>query len=219
MDASCSRKRKRPLDEDDVGDEIINVKELEDQDCDTDDDDAIIEKNIVDEAIEAQEPATHPSYGDIQLTPFNMDDELEEGEFDRAGNFVYKKKEKLDETNNDSWAESIDWSRVKDPTEKEKEKPEEPEPEAAVDPIKFYKQMLRIMKYDETVQKTIRRLGNDVPKRRPNKNKFKEPETPETIEARAKLNAMIEFAHRLLENGDVDIYQKSYEDLEEAINS
>lgn len=203
MEASCSGKRKRPLD---------------DEDGDGTSEDEKIEQPEHEIAIEAQEPATIAQYDDIQVTPFNLEDELEEGDFDKAGNFIFKSKEELDETNNDTWAESIDWSRVKDSKIEIKEPSEEPEPEPAVDPVECYKQMLRIMKSDETIQKTIRRLGNSVPKRRPNKNKSKELDTPEVIEARKKLDTMISLAHKLLENGDMDVYQKSYEDLEEAIN-
>lgn len=227
MEASCSRKRKRPCDEEDeqLDDEPID-DEFQYQSDEEELDEAVekLEEQNYDIAIKAQQPATTVKYDDIQVTPFNLEDELEEGEFDKAGNFIFKKKEDLDETNNDTWAESIDWSRVEDsttvvPEEKEERSQEADPPEKQLEPTECYKKMLRIMRSDETVQRTIRRLGNSVPKRRPNKNKFKEPETPEIAEARQKLDSMIELAHRLLENGDMDVYQKSYEDLEEAINS
>lgn len=188
------------------------------------------------EIIRSQEPATITQYDDIKITPFNLEEELEEGEFDRAGNFIFRREKEKDEEEDDNWAETIDWSgveqrereqkaevQVEQSTPKEKDNP----PEIVRDRISCYKEMLRIMKSDETVQKTIRRLGNSVPKRRPQKKSAKESshsqteagaDTSSVADARQKLDFMIELAHQRLEEGDIDIYQKSYEDLEDAIN-
>jgi CD2 antigen cytoplasmic tail-binding protein 2 len=227
--------REGPLTEPPIDNEY---EQFDDDDVDDDDDQAgpSLGREERREIEEAQERPTITEYGDIKITPFNLQEELEEGEFDKAGNFIFKKKKNDDSGSeeDDNWAESIDWADI---AKKEKEqknldaemKPEQPDvDEVGRDKISAYKEMLRLMKPDETVKRTIQRLGNDVPKRKPmNKNATKSKmdqkashndQSIDVKEARRKLDLMIELAHNLLEQGDTDIYQKSYEDLEEAIN-
>lgn len=198
-----------------------------------------LKKEEYDRILKAQEPATISQYGDIKITPFNLTEELEEGEFDKAGNFFPSKDKSGDEEENDNWADSIDWAAIeRDESKKsdDKKSPESvpkkstndqnPPDTERIDWLTSYKQMLRIMRPDETVQKTIRRLGNIVPKRRFIKSKASESKDcpmeadvlADVAEAKKKLDLMIELAHQRLEDGDTDIYQKSFEDLEEAIN-
>lgn len=188
--------------------------------------------------LKSQEPSTIDRYDDIKITPFNLEEELEEGEIDETGNYVFSKRSLEDDEENDEWAESVDWAAIE---KKEREREEATEHETSkvedtkkstsaksepviLDKLACYKQMLRVMRPDESVQKTIRRLGQDVPKRRPvSKSKTHQPmdvdeKAEEIAEAKRKLNLIIELAHQRLEEGDMDIYQKSYEQLEEAIN-
>lgn len=213
-------------------DPIENEYENLDEDDDVEDD--VATENVIKTVFKAQEPATVTRYDDIKITPFNLEEELEEGEFDKTGNFVFNRAEKSDYDKNDTWAESVDWDAVE---QKEREKAEAMEvesnegdtfqpPQEERSRSYCYKQMLRIMKSDETVQKTIKRIGNEIPKRKP-AQRFKTKANPSSeatdeakvAEARHKLDLMIELAHHLLEDGDTDIYQKTYEQLEEAINS
>lgn len=244
LGASCSsRKRKQP-DEDEVlllkggplrEQPVENEYEHLDDDDDPEDEEEIANKKRAEyeQMLRAQEPATIAQYDDIKITPFNLEDELEDGEFDKAGNFIFRREE-TDEEKNDTWAESVDWAAVEQRERERKQqqstsdKPQDSGgdlPEPVIDRIDCFKKMLRIMRPDETVQKTIRRLGNSVPKRRPMKGKDKSnakdlnPSDEATItEARRVLDLMIELAHQRLEDGDTDIYQKSFEDLEDAIN-
>lgn len=239
--SSCSAKRKQP-DDDEV---LISEPPIENEyehldDEDEDDDDceesqakkrAEYERTL--EALKSQEPATITQYDDIKITPFNVNEELEEGEFDGAGNFLFRKKSPTNDDNIDTWADSIDWRAIEKKEREEagllkadsQKEADNLEPEPVPDKISCYKHMLRIMRPDETVQKAIRRLGNNVPKRRFNKpisksNQIEGAATSDSDIAEAKrlLDLMIELTHQRLEDGDTDIYQKSYEDLEEAIN-
>lgn len=237
---SCGNKRKQ-LDEDEVLIEeplIENEYELLDNDEDDEDCEGFQERREAEykvtlEALKGQEPATIGQYDDIKITPFNVDEELEEGEFDRAGNFVFQRKSPTDDENIDTWADSIDWKAVEQKEREEADakklknqmKSNEGQPELVLDKLGCYKNMLRIMRPNETVQKTIRRLGENVPKRRFNKQKIKSSLSEKHIssdgdiaEAKRILDFMIELTHQRLEDGDTDIYQKSYEILEEAIN-
>lgn len=253
--ASSSHKRKQPDPDEILAKEgplseepIENEYEHLDDDNDVDEDtDGKVAGELAGEEYEqilkAAEPETIVHDGDIKITPFNLEEELEEGQFDRAGHYILKtRKDESDEDEEgggDNWADSVDWSAV-EKRERERNKNETPAvaqtsakhsnptgdlPATARDRISCYKNMLRIMRPDETVQRAIRRLGNSVPKRRFNKPSRKsevpkdsEDDPDQVAAAKQSLNRMIELAHHVLEDGDTDIYQKSYEDLEEAIN-
>lgn len=249
-----SSKRKQPDSDEEVLHEgeprpegpLLHEEPNEDDEYDDDDEDteedlrAETLRKLENEQLQrAQEPGNTTQYDDIKVTPFNLEEELEEGQFDEAGNFIFKKKGEgdTDEEETDTWAESVDWVAV------ERREKEQAQMSAAAqdqemaddskttvikrDKTTCYKQMLRLMKPDEVVKKTIQRLGNAIPKKKPlNKNaaKFKSQEAGMSkdsqgiAEARRKLDLMIELAHQRLEEGDIDIYQRSYEDIEEAIN-
>ncbi|KAI5722718.1 hypothetical protein M8J76_012536 [Diaphorina citri] len=58
--------------------------------------------------IEGQEDGAVGQDGDIQLTPFNMKDELEEGHFDTDGMYHWKKEKQI----KDHWLDNINWVKV-----------------------------------------------------------------------------------------------------------
>lgn len=81
-----------------------------DSDEELDDDDKVLDVRKVNDFSERKTIAFD---GDTKITPFNLDDELEEGKFDADGNFVFKK---ADDEDKDAWADSINWDQI----EKEK---------------------------------------------------------------------------------------------------
>jgi len=234
-----SRKRKKP----DEGDSLLAREELlveqpiENEYEHLEDDDDVEDEEVTSkmkteykQILTAQEPSTIKQYDDIKVTPFNLEEECEEGEFDKAGNFVFAKRSSFKKPV-DTWAESIDWAAVEKSEREQKYKKElnvehttRFEPGIAkCDKSTCYKQMLRIMRPDETVQKTIRRLGNLLPRRNLTKHGSKSNKESnlsnqsEFAEVRKSLDTMIELAHRRLEDGDMDIYQKNYDELEAAL--
>lgn len=50
--------------------------------------------------------------GEIRITPFNMQEELEEGHFDKEGMYHWKKEKDVQ----DNWLENIDWCKVNETT-------------------------------------------------------------------------------------------------------
>ncbi|KAI6660828.1 CD2 antigen cytoplasmic tail-binding protein 2 [Oopsacas minuta] len=56
----------------------------------------------------AQEKGVLHFDGDIRVTPFNMDEEMEEGRFDSEGNYYTFRDEEV----TDNWLTDIDWSNV-----------------------------------------------------------------------------------------------------------
>lgn len=52
-----------------------------------------------------QEAATLPSEGGVRITPFNLQEEMEEGHFDADGNYFLNQDAQI----RDSWLDNIDW--------------------------------------------------------------------------------------------------------------
>lgn len=55
-----------------------------------------------------QEAGIVTTEGDVQITPFNMKEEMEEGHFDSEGMYHWNKEA----TVRDNWLENIDWIKV-----------------------------------------------------------------------------------------------------------
>lgn len=231
----CVLEREGPLTEEPIENEYEHLDDEEDEN-DIDEDGALrstrLRKDEYEEILQAQEPATVAREGDVKFTPFNLTEELEEGDFDKTGNFVFKKKhDNDDEEEDDNWAETVDWTEVerKERDASTKMPVEQITDEQSTsniivqDKCTCYKQMLRIMRADETVQRTIQRLGKQIPRRRPVKKGADvsgQYSTDKSLIEKAKfeLDRMIEFADLRFREGESDIYERTYEDLEEAIN-
>lgn len=52
-----------------------------------------------------QEVATIDCDEGVPITPFNLDEEMEEGHFDSEGNYFIKKDQEI----RDNWLDNIDW--------------------------------------------------------------------------------------------------------------
>lgn len=74
---------------------------------------ASVENKIFD----GQEKATIDFDGDIKITAFNMEEEMQDGHFDKEGTFIFKKDKEMVK---DSWLDNIDWVRSRNfpPAEK-----------------------------------------------------------------------------------------------------
>lgn len=104
--------------------------------------------------------------------PFNMKEDMEEGHFDEAGNFVYDKKEDVIK---DAWLDNINWDNVKNKAGKLWEKVflkfkinflkaiEESETieNSKVDVAVVYKRLLELIHEKEDVGKALRRLNRE----------------------------------------------------------
>ena len=109
-----------------------------------------------------QEERTIDRDGDIQITPFNLKDEEEEGSFDKDGTFMWKKKGEDEAT--DSWLEGVDWGKVRERSEaeearRERDDEKEEEAEAKYDEVASYRAVLELLRPKESVAKAIQRLG------------------------------------------------------------
>ncbi|KAL1440779.1 hypothetical protein MTO96_009314 [Rhipicephalus appendiculatus] len=155
--------------------------------------------------------------GNIKITPFNMEDEMEDGHFDKDGMFIFNRdKPEI----RDNWLDNIDWVKVQ-PTKQVVEDSrgtEDSEDEESVDALALYGDMLEIMQPGETVLSCIKRLGGG--KRDSTINRWKkkkqeptEPDSTKDVAPKESLLRMTELADRLVSTGDMDIYQQTYERL------
>lgn len=55
--------------------------------------------------LSGQEDATVNYDEGVSITPFNLDEEMEEGHFDAEGNYFIKKDKEI----KDNWLDNIDW--------------------------------------------------------------------------------------------------------------
>jgi len=175
--------------------------------------------NIMDEEeMEGQEDETIRHDDGITVTPFNLNDELEEGHFDAQGNYIPKK----DEEATDQWLDSADWDNVENHFVARKKKEEEEEPEEPVRPVaKIMEDMMVIMKPGENVLKSLRRLGgNKKPvssadrwkkKKQAKSGAAEEVKDEKEVENAANLLKLTGLADELLQRGDFQIYEKTYE--------
>jgi len=68
--------------------------------------------------VEGQEGATIDFDEGVSITPFNLEEEMQEGHFDSEGNYFVKKEEQI----RDNWLDNIDWVRIKEQPFKKKKK-------------------------------------------------------------------------------------------------
>ncbi|CAF0981555.1 unnamed protein product [Didymodactylos carnosus] len=155
---------KYTLDSDEEDDEQPNGKQMNQDDLDE----------------IGQEGATIDFDEEIKITPFNIDEEMDEGHYDADGCFQWKKRDK--EEVRDAWLDNIDWSNVneykfdgKNSTKTQQSSSEQQKDEDVKlrndgdevnndDDIKFnevkvIQSMLNIMQPGESVVQAIKRLG------------------------------------------------------------
>uniref|UniRef100_V9L3Y8 CD2 antigen cytoplasmic tail-binding protein 2 n=1 Tax=Callorhinchus milii TaxID=7868 RepID=V9L3Y8_CALMI len=168
------------------------------------------------EDIEGQESATVDYEDGVQITPFNLDEEMEDGHFDSEGNYFLKKEAVI----RDSWLDNIDWVRIK-----ERPTPHNTQPEST-DPLTDQRTLLMdivgVLQPGETVAKAIRRLGGGKGVRGERRwgGKRKRRESGETGEdggedggRQTELERLTELADQMVGWGHYEIYQESYEAL------
>uniref|UniRef100_A0A4W5Q3S7 CD2 antigen cytoplasmic tail-binding protein 2 n=2 Tax=Hucho hucho TaxID=62062 RepID=A0A4W5Q3S7_9TELE len=68
--------------------------------------------------VEGQEGATIDCDEGVPITPFNLDEEMQEGHFDSEGNYYVKRDEEI----RDNWLDNIDWVKIREQPTKRKKK-------------------------------------------------------------------------------------------------
>lgn len=183
------------------------------------------EENILkEEDIEGQEDETIRDDEGIQVTPFNLKDELEEGHFDVQGNYIANKDDATDQ-----WLESADWNKAENQFQPKRKPPAQDQIEEAPvrSPFQLMQEMIVIMSPGENVLKCLRRLGgNKKPISTADRWKKKKQKVAEEVvvdpkaeEDKANLLKLTGLADELLQQGDFQVYEKTYEKLKFEIDN
>ncbi|KAI8816616.1 uncharacterized protein EV422DRAFT_280863 [Fimicolochytrium jonesii] len=160
----------------------------------------------------------------VKITPFNMDEELEEGDFDESGHYIRKKDELQ---MHDNWLQGV----TKDQIEKAKAAQEkqlaqstttsdDAELDTITDPNHLWLKAIHLMKPGENIPKALRRLaGPKTAKARWKKNAKKggegtgngdgvDPKAAENAKSVAQLTSYVD---KLMGLGVLDAYDLQYE--------
>ncbi|KAM3916718.1 CD2 antigen cytoplasmic tail-binding protein 2 [Leptodactylus fuscus] len=199
------------------------------------------------EDVEGQENATLESEGGIQITPFNLNEEMEEGHFDSEGNYFLRKEAQI----RDHWLENIDWVRIKErnapPPGSADEESDSDEGRAPMEMKNILEEILKVLQPGETVAKGIQRLGGSGARNRAGTQRVKRVQTKESRQPgdgtdvrvdeaaepsteksqdmaepekkMAPLERLISLADQMVALGVYDVYQDSYEKLAYKLRS
>lgn len=193
-------------------------------DSDEEDDEVDAEKyNIMDQdQIEGTEKATVEFDGDIKITPFNMDEELETGHFDKEGTYIFKKETDI----RDNWLDNINWAAVqKDSTSNQKSMISEEDDDSNLNSInieELYTQVIDLMQPGESIQKAIQRFGKSCQRtkkglKRKLDTKNDQDENKSNI-SKENMMKLISIADKILSSGDMSIYERKFEEIQLHLN-
>lgn len=175
-----------------------------------------------DEDIDGQEERTLDFEGETRITPFNMKEEMEEGHFDGDGFYHFKKE--TDQVK-DAWLEDIDWIKVKQREGDDKKYGSDIDSDVGSDDtfgsknkadgnIMIYTEMLEFVKEGETIAKALKRLGGNKKMSSAQKWKLKKVGSigkENGDQNMADFLRLTELANKIIETGNMDIYQETYE--------
>lgn len=175
----------------------------------------------------------------IQITPFNMKEELEEGHFDGDGHFQWKKQSEI----KDHWLDNLDWVKIQklDNDRKQKaaesgdqeqstsagggglgdsssesEDEEEAEKQKSLknfDVIAAYRRILELMKPRESIKRTLQRLGQSSAKIS-SIERFRRKKAGIVDENAKLVTELTELTNNILTKmGNMNVYEETYEEI------
>ncbi|TKR68316.1 hypothetical protein L596_024313 [Steinernema carpocapsae] len=177
--------------------------------------------------IHGQEEGTQDYEGNVKITAFNMKEDMEDGHFDSAGNFIFNKNENEIK---DGWLDNIDWTQVKRRAGKNWEKEgdqNDEEGEEAVPPSdgqlkEMYARLVSHLKPNETIMAAIKRIGaqrlsaaEERKRRWAAKKAGQDVETDQT----KLVNELSGIADALVSQGHPEAYQFKKEQIEKLIEA
>ncbi|XP_078484596.1 CD2 antigen cytoplasmic tail-binding protein 2 [Ciona intestinalis] len=218
-------------------------KEDHSLDSDEEEEEKVEYEKLTEEDIEGAEDDIDEDeeVGAARITPFNLKEEMEEGDFDTQGHYHFKKEKEI----RDNWLDNIDWVKVK-------KKPSQPEPTNNNDDddssdsdndasqfseLKLIEGIVSLLEKGETVSKGLRRLGGKNNSNKTNKSrswkreKVYDMEVEEQTEANEdksdeneklrnkKFLELTELVDQMTGAGHYDIYSDTFEKLQFRLNS
>nr|XP_023025432.1 CD2 antigen cytoplasmic tail-binding protein 2 homolog [Leptinotarsa decemlineata] len=191
---------------------------------DSDEEDEVDEDNVLNvDDIEGEEEGIARKEGEQVMTAFNMNEEMEDGHFDKEGHFIWNNEKEV----RDNWLDNIDWHKIKSSSDtKQKynvdeqdlvlESDSEPEDDN-FDEMKSYESILSYLKPKETINKAIKRLaGADMKLSSVERLKRKKAGT---LNDNKDVTNLTELANKILTKlGNMDIYQETYEGIKAKLD-
>lgn len=166
-----------------------------------------------------QEDQTQEIEGEVKITPFNMKEEMEEGNFDKDGHYIPNKKAK-DEVR-DNWLDNIDWVKIDSKTSGNAltQSDEETENLKEITPfneLSAYKEILELLLPGETILKALKRYGGS--KTLTASQRWKKKKEGKEVDASGsqqdKIDKLTGLADNILNKmGNMDIYQDTFESI------
>lgn len=201
--------------------------ESDEEDSDADND----RYNILDENdIQGEEDGVAGIEGEVKITPFNMRDEMEEGHFDGDGHFQWNKNKEV----KDHWLDNLDWVKIKesdanaykaaqkdgangDSSDSDDDDPADGKQK--FDAIDTYRRVLVFMQPGESINKTLQRLGKKIEKVS-TQERFRRKKLGIVDEHAKLVTELTELTNRILtEMGNMDVYQETYEQIQQKYSS
>ncbi|KAM6155618.1 CD2 antigen cytoplasmic tail-binding protein 2 [Rhynchocyon petersi] len=178
-----------------------------DSDEDDDDEEGSSKYDILaSEDVEGQEAATLPSEGGVRITPFNLQEEMEEGHFDAEGNYFLNRDAQI----RDSWLDNIDWVKIRErPPDQRQASDSEEDDTLGQTPMSaqaLLEGLLELLLPRETVAGALRRLGA----RGAGKGDRKGPGRPSSPQRLDRLSGL---ADQMVARGNLGVYQETRERL------
>lgn len=178
-----------------------------DSDEEDDDDEGSSKYDILaSEDVEGQEAATLPSEGGVRITPFNLQEEMEEGHFDADGNYFLNQDAQI----RDSWLDNIDWVKIKErPPDKQQVSDSEEDDNLGQTPMSvqaLLEGLLELLLPRETVAGALRRLGARGGGKGDSKSTGR-PSSPQ------RLDRLSGLADQMVARGNLGVYQETRERL------
>lgn len=190
-------------------------------DSDEEDSDDYEKDELNDSDIEGEEEGIEAIQDEVKITPFNMREELQEGHFDKDGHYHWNK----DADVKDNWLDNIDWVKVKtDKNYLNLEKNDDSSNESDNRPVafnegQFYGEVLVFMQPNETVQKTLQRLGKNSVKIS-SAERLRRKREGIVDDAGEKITKFTELINEILtRTGNMDIYQETYRQIKAKLNN
>ncbi|XP_036921333.1 CD2 antigen cytoplasmic tail-binding protein 2 isoform X2 [Sturnira hondurensis] len=177
-------------------------------DSDEEDDDEGSSKYdiLASEDVEGQEAATLPSEGGVRITPFNLQEEMEEGHFDADGNYFLNRDAQI----RDSWLDNIDWVKIRErPPDQHSRSDSEEEDSLGQTPMSaqaLLEGLLELLLPRETVAGALRRLGARGGGKGGSKGTGR-PSSPQ------RLDRLSGLADQMVARGNLGVYQETRERL------
>ncbi|CAJ0598363.1 unnamed protein product [Cylicocyclus nassatus] len=173
--------------------------------------------------VEGQEDSTLDFDGSMKITAFNMKEDMEDGHFDDAGNFIFDKKEKEIK---DAWLDDIDWTTIKEKAGDQWEQSNDRDDDDVAPPTlndirrkEIFVSLISRMKPNQTVAKALSDLkkakGLSAAEERKLRWKAKkEGKTLSESDSQKETQLISGLADELISAGHMDVYDWTREKLE-----